>query len=784
MSSILEISERQLVDSAPEDGYLRSSSQQSSSHSALNVPATELARSGFFTVLDVAVEYQVPYISIKQIGLPNAFESQGIHYGYSVGTGYSARVVRHLTEHDVGQIKQGTVVALKQYLPKDATFGQGEGETENTVFQAVRREIKALCHPWLRNHENVCRVLYVGWHNKSIYPILALELATYGTLEDAMTAPGIGLSWLQKMNITIDIISAIQAVHSVSMIHGDIKPGNIILQHHETRQVVAKIIDLAGSRDLYDDCALEFRPGMGTELWAPPEVCLGSPNVNWYKADAYSLGLLIASIWARPPTWVQRKLDSCILERFVPRNMSKEEKRDRLIILKTHTDINIQGVMQQCWSDVPCINPIILTTLSADASWRLDGTKLGSLMLPMLCWKVPRTVPGFGDSPGVSRNAPAAFTVWSANFVNSSRDVHDMVFSRLHAESAPIRRLIGPISLQFVPSIESQATNEECIIQRAYICLKTLESTVKKQFGLQAASCGLLAYEYALCHYMGLGASHSLEVFNDHINAAALSGYYTDFHLSLVAKTIPLDDALESLRALFLVIGAIVGKKTAICSLKHSFPELHRSTLRSLSLRREISGHRKTSASSGLVQWLKEAAGLPISNPSLFTLKECFETHNCQRISEILATGEFDASITYGGLGIFHYLTYLEDNEAVALATLCLERGGALSHRAPDNSWTCLKTTKTPPSQTALAWAWAYGMDRYFDELLKLHMQKDIPITDYHMLLWSASEHFDRKSLQKLLQLVDSHPHLLNQGSDWLPLQVRILKLRTILYHR
>lgn len=48
------------------------------------------------------------------------------------------------------------------------------------LCQLLWQELSVFTHPYLRSHENICKLLFVGWDQNSTVPSLALELAQYG----------------------------------------------------------------------------------------------------------------------------------------------------------------------------------------------------------------------------------------------------------------------------------------------------------------------------------------------------------------------------------------------------------------------------------------------------------------------------------------------------------------------------------------------------------------------------------------------------------------------------
>ncbi|KAK1828079.1 hypothetical protein QBC39DRAFT_436688 [Podospora conica] len=695
---------------------------------------------GLLALLDVATEFRIPYLLLDKLGMPRP-DQEREHFGYTIGAGYSGRVIRHVTEHDVGDVKegtvvaQGTVVALKQFSPKPPEPGKTPKNMETLMFQAARRELKALCHPNLRAHENICNVLYIGWHTSTgANPMIALELAAYGTLEDVLVAPGIGISWLQKMNITIDVTLAVHAIHACSMIHGDLKPSNVILQHHNARQVVAKIIDLAGSSDPIDELGPSLRPDMSTELWWAPEVCAeGTRGVDWLPADTYSLGLVVASVWGRRPIWSSHRLpSSCFLDKFLPRPLTQSERRDRLIIMKTHGDTHPLSVMQISWTDEGLINPILLGTLAANPLNRVTTATLAAAVIPGLAIKAGRAQ-ATTTKPSAFRPRGTKFLVERDKYICAcSPRFHSLVFKHVLQDSYPVYSLLD-VELGAIPKLDPSDRDRGDIIQQVLAALETLRAIAKSRVGENAFDLGRLAFYVALSHCLQLGAP-------------------------LITMRVPSSQRELSarLRPLYLAWGASVGMKSSLDVLQREYSDLHSAILRSLWSRR--GSIPRSSPPGSTWPWVKEITSSSTNSTSQpFGIMEALRYHNAVGARHLLEQDGCDASeVGEDGLGIFQALVFLQDEDAASLAPLCLRRGANLQHQAQASTSWCLLPSQIPSSGTALAWAWAFHMPKYFQALLRLHAEYNTIISDYRLLLLHSANGHKPFFLELLLRLRES----------------------------
>lgn len=354
--------------------------------------------SSFIDVLNLLTKFGVPSTEIRFVGVVDPrLELHGkasVRYGYALGGGYSAKVIRHSTTEDIYQdieddpiVKAGTVVALKKISVKPASAGEDEQRRICEAFSTICREIRTCHHPVLSQHENISKILYLGWEQGVLFPSIALELASFGTLEDVLTAPGEGPSYRQKLNLSVDITLGIAALHHVDIVHGDIKPANILIHHHSERQVIAKISDFGGCLDLSTP---QEAPAIGTDLWRAPEVIAGNPGIHWKRADTWTYGLVIASIWNHTPS-PDKLLSSCYLDKIIPADLEHKAKNDYLLLLKTEPTSSTASIASCCATSIPAIDWIFRHTLSSQWSVRKDMESLAAESLTALCLEAGRT---------------------------------------------------------------------------------------------------------------------------------------------------------------------------------------------------------------------------------------------------------------------------------------------------------------------------------------------------------------------------------------------------------
>ncbi|WCJ36411.1 Leucine-rich receptor-like protein kinase family protein [Euphorbia peplus] len=182
-----------------------------------------------------------------------------------IGTGHFASVYKGICE-------DGSVVAIKVYNLEDEKSLRSFN-VECSILEIIR-------------DRNVIRSLgsYDGCNVKA----LVMEYMSNGSLEKWLHTHNYNLDILQRIEIMMDVASAVKRFHGFSVVHCDLKPSNVLLGE----DMIARVCDFGISRDpnseetTHDDAAL-----MCTFGYVAPEY--GLHGTVSEKIDVYSFGILV-----------------------------------------------------------------------------------------------------------------------------------------------------------------------------------------------------------------------------------------------------------------------------------------------------------------------------------------------------------------------------------------------------------------------------------------------------------------------------------------------------------
>ncbi|UPK89199.1 hypothetical protein LCI18_000134 [Fusarium solani-melongenae] len=167
-------------------------------------------------------------------------------------------------------------------------------------------ELRVLSDHLLRSHPNIVRLLdsQNSGDNKSsedkfFKPILILEEAhldypTLGRFYAHSKAQGYEIPTGVKVALWTGIGDVLSAVHIVGVVHGDIKPDNILLfEDPSNGRLTAKLSDFGGCQLSDDSDNYDRYQLLGTEYWNAPEAYdYDHPHHRFIYRDIYSFGLL------------------------------------------------------------------------------------------------------------------------------------------------------------------------------------------------------------------------------------------------------------------------------------------------------------------------------------------------------------------------------------------------------------------------------------------------------------------------------------------------------------
>ncbi len=209
------------------------------------------------------------------------------------------------------------------------------------------------------NHPSVVPIHAVDAEHQP--PYLVMAFVPGGTLQDRIDHDG-PLSVEETLRIALQITEGLAAAHGQGVVHRDVKPGNILLDHGQDRVLLSDF----GLAQVLDDASLTCS-GMiaGTPQYMSPEQARGETVDP--RSDLFSLGGVIytmltghppfraatplavlrkieteppraiAAIQPQIPTWVQRLVESLQQKRAVDRPASAEQ---------------VVGLLRQCLAHV------------------------------------------------------------------------------------------------------------------------------------------------------------------------------------------------------------------------------------------------------------------------------------------------------------------------------------------------------------------------------------------------------------------------------------------------
>jgi tetratricopeptide (TPR) repeat protein len=228
---------------------------------------------------------------------------EGTGYIFGPGAEVASRyhVIRRIGRGGMGAVYEvhdqhlDEDVALKLLHPKLS----GDDEWRARLRSEVRLARRV-------SHPNVCRVHDLGVHAGQLF--VTMELIRGVTLRSKLRAVSKRnaepLTLARKVDILVQMCSALSAAHRAGVLHRDVKPDNVILE--DDRAVLTDF----GVASLTAELAASRRVVAGTPAYIAPEVLRGEPFDE--RVDVYAAAIIAYELFAGRQPFNTPNLDAAV----------------------------------------------------------------------------------------------------------------------------------------------------------------------------------------------------------------------------------------------------------------------------------------------------------------------------------------------------------------------------------------------------------------------------------------------------------------------------------------
>ncbi|CAA2976909.1 probable LRR receptor-like serine threonine-kinase At3g47570 [Olea europaea subsp. europaea] len=294
-----------------------------------------------------AHSYSSPEIAPKRIPYHQLLNAKnGFNESNLLGSGSSGSVYKASFPNSVS-------AAVKVFnLQSEGGFKNFDSECE--VLRSLR-------------HRNLTKV--IGSCSTLEFKALVLEYMPNGSLEKWLYSDNLNLKFLQRLNIMIDVATALEYLHngySVPVAHCDLKPSNVLLD----KDLVGHVSDFGMTKFLGEETAVHAKT-LATFGYIAPEY--GTEGLVSTRCDVYSYGIMLMETFTR-----KRPSDEMFAGDFSLRRWVKDSLPD---VLHQVVDPNILKLEEKHLNEkLNCIASIMELALNCSAESTLERLKMTDVL--------------------------------------------------------------------------------------------------------------------------------------------------------------------------------------------------------------------------------------------------------------------------------------------------------------------------------------------------------------------------------------------------------------------
>ncbi len=244
---------------------------------------------------------------------------------------------RYKLLEEIGQGGMGTVWAAEQTAPvrrKVALKLIKAGMDSRAVLARFEAERQALA---LMDHPKIAKVLDGGLTDSG-RPYFVMEYVKGVPITEYCDATRLSVE--ERLNLFIQVCSALQHAHQKGLIHRDLKPSNILVAPYDDKPV-PKVIDFGLAKAMHQSLTEKtlytaHETVLGTPLYMSPEQAqLNNLDVDT-RADIYSLGVLLYELLTGTTPLERKRFQEATWDEI--RRMIREEEPPRPSLRLSSTD--------------------------------------------------------------------------------------------------------------------------------------------------------------------------------------------------------------------------------------------------------------------------------------------------------------------------------------------------------------------------------------------------------------------------------------------------------------